>query len=220
MHPNRHLISVDEKTGIQALERKEGRAPQSKGGHKRKEFEYKRNGTTCLLAAFDVGKGNIPIAMTNPTRTEKDFLNFIIQVTNCYPKEDEVVLMADHLNIHLSESLVVWIAESEGIKDYLGKKGKEGILKNKETRREFLEKEEHRIRFLFTPKHCSWLNPVENWFAKLQTQMLTNGNFSSVDKLTEKIAAYVKYYNACLVKPFNWKFNGFEKNKKLSINGG
>jgi DDE superfamily endonuclease len=136
-----------------------------------------------------------------------------------YPEEDRIVLLLDHLNTHLSESLVRWVAANEGVECDLGKKGKFGILKNTDTRREFLEREEHRVRLLFTPKHCSWLNPVENWFAKLQAHILTNGNFSSVEKLNEKIEAYIKYYNACLVKPFNWKFVGFDKGKKLSLKG-
>ncbi len=73
LHSRRHVLSVDEKTGIQALERIEAKAPQSKGGHRRKEFEYKRNGTTCLIAAFDVGKGNIANQRIHPTRREEDF---------------------------------------------------------------------------------------------------------------------------------------------------
>ncbi len=44
----------------------------------------------------------------------------------------------------------------------------------------FLEKESHRIRFVFTPKHCSWFNPIENYFAKLQRHAITHGNFTSV----------------------------------------
>ena len=59
-----HLISADEKTGIQALGR---RIAHYKGG-KRMEYEYKRNGTICLLAAFDVGRGSVVNYMLNDTR--------------------------------------------------------------------------------------------------------------------------------------------------------
>ena len=125
--------------------------------------------------------------------------------------------MSDQLNTHVSETLVRWIAECEGYDEGLGKKGREGILKNMVTRRRFLEKEEHRIRFVFTPKHCSWLNPIENWFAKLQRHVISNGNFSSVEELKIKIEAYVAFYNECLAKPLKWKFKGFDKDREPLI---
>lgn len=212
VNPKRHLVSIDEKTGIQALSRKESFAPISKGGHKRREFEYKRNGTTCLIAAFDIGTGKLSHALLTPTRKEDDFARFMNDTIQKYPIGDEIILMTDQLNTHLSESLVRLIADKIGFKDALGIKEKEGILKSQETRRVFLEDEKHLIRILYTPKHCSWLNPIENWFAKLQRQALTHGNFESVDILNKKITDYIEYYNKCLVKPLNWKFKGF-KNK-------
>lgn len=207
----RHLVSIDEKTSIQALERLEGRAPSSKGGHKRREFEYKRHGTTCLIAALDIGTGKISHFLLNPTRTEADFAGFVAQTIEKYPPKDDVILMTDSLNTHLSETLVRLIAQKIGDKQDLGIKGKSGILHNQVTRKAYLETETHRIRFLLTPKHCSWLNPIENWFAKLQQQTLTHGNFKSVEDLNQTIEAYIDYYNRCLVKIMKWKFNGFNK---------
>ena len=220
LRPHRHLISVDEKTSIQALERAEGVAPDSKGRRWRKEFEYTRHGTTCLMAAIDVGAGKIMHERLHPTRTEDDFAEFIEQAAAKFPVGDEVVILADQLNTHLSESLVKWVAGQVAFEGDLGKKGLTGILKNQESRREFLENPEHRIRFVYTPKHCSWLNPIENWFAKFQRHVITNGNFSSVKELTAKIEAYIVYYNRCLVKPLKWKFKGFIKAQELkNING-
>jgi transposase len=210
-HPQRHLLSIDEKTSIQALERLEGRAPVSKGGHKRREFEYKRHGTTCLIAALDIGTGKISSFLLNPTRTEADFAGFVAQTIEQYPPEDDLILMTDSLNTHLSESLVRLIAQKIGDEQDLGVKGKNGILQNQASRKLYLEQNDHRIRFLLTPKHCSWLNPIENWFAKLQRQALTHGNFTSVDALNQTIDAYIQYYNQCLVKIIRWKFKGFEK---------
>lgn len=212
INPKRHLVSIDEKTGIQALSRKESYASPSKGGHRRREFEYKRNGTTCLIAAFDIGTGKISHALLTPTRKEDDFAQFVKETLQKYPDGDEIILMTDQLNTHLSESLVRLIADKISFKDQLGIKEREGILKSQETRRVFLEDEKHRIRILYTPKHCSWLNPIENWFAKLQRQALTHGNFESVDILNKKIADYIEYYNKCLVKPLKWKFKGFVNN--------
>ena len=214
-NPRRHVLSVDEKTSIQALQRLEDRAPDSKGKGKRKEFEYVRNGTGGLIAAISVGKGNIVQQMLHPTHNEQDFATFIQMTVPLFPPEDEVIILADHLNTHLSETLVRYVAKQIGFHNELGIKGKKGILKNLDSRKTFLENPEHRIRFVFTPKHCSWLNPIENWFAKLQRHVITNGNFSSVKELNAKIEAYINYYNLCLSKPLNWKFKGFAKEVPL-----
>lgn len=219
--PDFRLISVDEKTGIQALSRLRGRAPKSKGAAQRREFEYKRNGTTTLIAALDVATNQVVHQRIHPTRTEEDFLIFAQQTVEQFPQTDKIIFLADQLNIHLSESLVRWVAQLEGDEQELGKKGSSGILKSKKTRKEFLETQQHRVSFVYTPKHCSWLNPIENWFAKLQRHVITHGNFGSVEELNRKIAAYIPYYNRTLSKKMNWKFKGFYKGKELEcINRG
>lgn len=216
--PKRFLISLDEKTGIQALQRLEQTAPASKGGHTRREFEYKRNGTTTLMAAINVADGKILHHYLNQTRTEKEFCSFVELTVDPLIKDDpkvEVILMADQLNTHLSESLVKYFAKINDFKDDLGIKGKEGILKSKISRMNFLEIKTHKVRFVFTPKHCSWLNPIENWFAKLQRHVITNGNFNAVKELNQKIENYITFYNSCLLKPLKWVFKGFCKAEKL-----
>lgn len=209
-------MSVDEKTGIQALERQQDTAPISKGGHKRKEFEYTRHGTTTLIAAIDVRNGQVVNAHIKPSRNEEDYADFMKQTISKLPELDKVLVLSDQLNTHLSESLVRWIAELEQYEaDELGIKGKKGILKNLETRKQFLESESHRVRFVFTPKHCSWLNPIENWFAKIQRHVIKNGNFSSIKDLENKIKRYIEFYNKQMAKPLQWKFKGFVKDKIL-----
>lgn len=210
-----HLISVDEKTGIQAIERLEGRGPGSRKARKRKEFEYKRNGTTTLIAALDVANNQIIHQRIHPTRKEEDFLIFVQQTVQKFPPTNKIIFLADQLNTHLSASLVQWVAQQQNDPQDLGTKGKAGILKSQKTRKRYLQNPQHRIRFVYTPKHCSWLNPIENWFAKLQRHVITYGNFESVEDLTQKIAQYIPYYNRCLSKKINWTFKGFHKNKKL-----
>lgn len=83
------------------------------------------------------------------------------------------------------------------------------------SRQLFLEDPSHRIRFLFTPKHCSWLNPIENWFSKLERQVLTKASVKSVDELATKLTHYIRYYNDSLFKPVKWTFSGFNKDKEL-----
>jgi hypothetical protein len=215
--PKCYLISVDEKTGIQALERVQQRAPVSRSFTQRQEFEYIRHGTTTLMAAVNLADGKLIHHQLNPTRTEEDFCGFIGHT--CQPlladPEAEVILLADQLNTHLSESLVKWVARMRGFAGDLGKKGHRGILQNQLTRMAFLEEESGRIRFVFTPKHCSWLNPIENYFAKLQRHVMQKASFSSVDQLKSRITQYIHYANTCLVKPLKWKFTGFVKDKPL-----
>jgi len=135
---------------------------------------------------------------------------------NNLPELDKIIILSDQLNTHQSETLVNWIAEAQGYDQDMGIKGEYGILKNMESRKAFLQNEDHRIQFVFTPKHCSWLNPIENWFAKLQRHVITNGNFSSVNELIGKIESYITFYNNCLAKPLKWKFKGFDKARKLA----
>lgn len=214
--PNTHVISIDEKTAIQALERLSGRASKSKGGHTRNEFEYTRHGTTTLIAALNVENGKLIEQHLGQTRDEKDFADFTKKVVSVFPEMDKIVILSDQLNTHLSATLVEWIfREEQYCQTELGVKGESGFLKSMKTRMAFLENPNHRIRFLYTPKHCSWLNPIENWFAKLQRHVIRNGNFTSVKELENKILAYGIFYNQCLAKPLKWKFKGFDKNKKL-----
>ncbi len=205
-----HLISVDEKTGIQALERQ----IVSHQGGQRIEAEYTRHGTTCLLAALEVGQGEVVHHISNDTRKEEDYLAFIQGLVSKYPEEDSLIILADNLNTHMSASLVEWVAQEIGFEGDLGTKGYKGILKSMKSRKQFLEDPTHRIRFVYTPKHCSWLNPIENWFAKLQRQAINKESFESKQYLVEEIDRYIEYYNKYLAKPFKWKFEGFKKDKQ------
>lgn len=210
------VISVDEKTGIQALGRKNPTLKMKPGKPRRIESEYQRHGTTTLMAAYDVIKGILLYHWINPTRKEPDFLYFIQQLCARISPKKKIIILLDQLNTHMSESLVKWVAQEEGFQGDLGKKAYKGILKNMKSRKAFLEDPTHRIRFVFTPKHCSWLNPVENWFSKLQRQVIKYGEFKSIKELENRIHAYVEFYNKVLAKPINWKFKGFSKGTPLN----
>ena len=140
-----HTRSVDEKTGIQALERIASDLPMKPSSPEKHEYEYKRRGTLCLMAAMCVVTGKI-FPWLNPTRTEEDFVYFIWLLLATDPSA-KWVFVADNLNTHCSESLVRLVAELCGIDEDLGVKGKSGILTSMESRTAFLADESHRIRF-------------------------------------------------------------------------
>jgi transposase len=202
------VLSTDEKTGIQAIEHKHPVKPMKIGSCKKVEQEYIRNGKTTLIASRDINTGKI-IPMLNPTRTEEDFVVHIKEVLKVFDGAKEVILIMDQLNTHMSESLVKLVAQECNIDVELGVKGIKGILKSMKTRAKFLEDSSHRIRIVYTPKHCSWLNQIELWFGIITKQLLNRrSSFKSVDELNKKIEEYIEYYNENLAKKFKWNYSG------------
>jgi len=201
-----HTVSVDEKTGIQALERAAPDKPMRQGSWAKQEYEYIRHGTLCLLASLCVVTGKV-FPWLNETRTEEDFAYFVWQLVAQDPAARWIIVL-DNLNTHCSESLVRLVAELCGIEADLGKKDKQGILKSMASRSAFLSDESHRIRFVYTPKHCSWLNQIEIWFGILCRRLLNRSSFVSVKAMQERIIAFIDYFNETLAKPFRWTFTG------------
>ena len=147
--------------GIQALERIAPSLAMRPGEPERIEFEYKRHGTLCLIGNWDVVLGKMIAPTIGRTRTEFDFA-WHIHDTIATDPDAKWKFVLDNLNTHCSESLVRLVANIEGIaRESLGKKGRRGILKSVETRREFLSDSNHRVSFVYTPKHSSWLNQIE-----------------------------------------------------------
>ena len=202
-----HVVSVDEKTDIQALERIHPDHAMSQGKLELHEFEYARHGTQTLIANFEVATGKVISPTLGDTRTEEDFVAHI-RVTVSSDPDAKWVFIADQLNTHKSASLVECAAELCGVKTALGEKGKSGILLNMASRAEFLQDTEHRIRFVYTPKHCSWLNQVEIWFGILSRRLLKPGSFASTEILNQRILAFIEFFNKTLAKPFRWTYIG------------
>jgi DDE superfamily endonuclease len=202
-----HLICTDEKSGIQALERIAPTKPMEARSVERIEFEYIRHGTQCLIANFEVATGKVIASSIGETRTEADFVAHIQQTVGCDP-QGAWIFITDQLDIHKSESLVRWVASVCGLQIDLGIKGECGILKSTTTRSAFLSDPNHRIRFVYTPKHTSWLNQIELWFSILARRLLKRASFVSVSDLKQRIFSFIDYFNNALAKPFRWTYTG------------
>jgi transposase len=202
-----HIISTDEKTGMQAIERAHPTRPMQPGHVERVEFEYIRHGTQALIATFEVATGNVIAPSVGPTRTEADFVAHI-QRTSALDPEAEWVFVVDRLNTHPSVSLVRLVAQQCGIQAALGVKGTSGIIASMDAQARFLQDPQHRIRFVYTPKHASWLNQVEIWFSILVRRLLKRASCTSVEALRRRILAFIDYFNKTVAKPFKWTYVG------------
>jgi hypothetical protein len=206
-HHDTHTISIDEMTGIQALERVATTRPMKPGQQELREFEYKRHGTVTFIGSFHVVTGELVAPTLGPTRTEADFAAHVERTIKLDPTAGYVLVM-DNLNTHCSATLVELIARLCDIKEDLGTKDKRGILKSVKSRQEFLSDLCHRIRIQYTPKHSSWLNQIEIVFGIVARKVIRRGSFTSVSNLRNKLLTFIEYFNQVFAKPFKWTYTG------------
>ncbi len=201
-------VSIDEMTGIQALERIAPSLPMQPGRVERREFEYVRHGTQALIAHFDVVTGKVGGSIAD-TRTEADFVAFLAALFASAAPTLRWRIVCDNLDTHMSEGVVRLVARQCGIDEAsLGRKGHDGVLASKTSRQAFLRDQSHRITFHFTPKHASWLNQIEIWFSILVRKLLRRQSFVSKADLKDRIERFITYFNQTMAKPFKWTWAG------------
>ena len=172
-----HVLSYDEKSGIQAIATtSDDLMPDEKHPTINRDYEYKRLGTLSLLAAIDLQTGEaIPLVRDKHSSTE--YIEFLKLLDDKYPKGDKIRIVLDNLKVHTSEATRKYLATVPG-----------------------------RFEFVFTPKHGSWLNMVEGFFSKMTRQMLRGIRVKSNEELTNRIYRYFAEINEEPIV-FHWKYN-------------
>ena len=193
---------------MQALERGAETLPMKPGLPEAREHDSIRHGTLCLTANFEAATGEIVAPTVGSTRNGQDFAAHVGRTVATDP-EAGWIFVADNLTTHCSETLVLLFAAALLIPEAtLGNKGKSGVLKSVASRREFLADPAHRLRFVYVPKHTSWLNQVVIWFGIFARRLLKRGNFRSLGDLREQVLAHIEYHNRVHARPYRWTYNG------------
>lgn len=203
-----HTVCVDEMTSLQANERRAETKPPKPGQTAKEEFQYTRHGTVCVTGNWHVVLGQMLAPTISETRDNQDFARHIEQTIATDPTAGWVFVV-DNLNTHCGEPLVRMIADQLGIDPAsLGVAKKEGVLSTMATRRAFLSDPSHRIRFVYLPKHSSWLNQIEIIFGIINRRVMRGGSFTSKSDLVEKLQRFMTYFNETIARPMNWTYTG------------
>jgi len=198
-HRDEIVLSVDEKTSIQALQRKYPPLPTRPGSPELIEHEYIRHGTCCLTAGFEIATGSV-MGLLTPNRPAEVFAEFIRWACDYYSDMSKLHLVLDNLNTHYHEQVCRVVAEVCEVDP--------GELTTGRQRKAFLCDPAKWLVFHFTPTHASWLNQIEIWFSTLSRKVINRGDFSSVANMESKIIEFIKYYNHNMAKPYQWTYTG------------
>jgi transposase len=176
MSPPDHalVLSVDEKSQVQALDRSQPLLPLQPGVPQRRTHDYYRHGTTSLFAALDVATGKV-IGKCHRRHRHQEFLKFLKHLNNTIEKQpgQEVHLILDNYATHKTPAVRRWFARHP----------------------------EYHVHF--TPTGASWLNKVERFFAEITNKRIRRSAFSSLPALERAIQSYLDEHNSD-PKPFQW----------------
>ena len=171
------VLSYDEKPGIQALQNTAPDLPPIPGKHAAmgRDHEYIRHGTLSLLAGIDLLSGEV-LGLVRKRHRSAEFIEFLQLADAHYPAGARLRIVLDNHSAHLSRQT-----------------------------RAFLATLPNRFEFTFTPKHGSWLNLIESFFAKMAKTLLRGIRVASADELKARIDLYLKEINQTPVA-FRWKY--------------
>ena len=173
---NVHTVSYDEKSGIQAIATTAPDLPPTKeNGTIKRDYEYKRLGTVSLLAAIDLLTGEA-IPLVRDTHKSEDFIDFLKILNEKYPEGDTIQVILDNHSVHTRKKV-----------------------------NQYLETVPGRFKFIFTPKHGSWLNMIEGFFGKMTKQMLRGIRVATKQELIDRIYKYFDEVNGIPVV-YHWKY--------------
>jgi transposase len=172
--PDEVVLSVDEKTSLQPRIRVAPTRPAQARQPVQVEHEYRRDGALHLFAAFDTRTGRV-IGQGHRRKRAAEFLLFLAHLDGQYgPEIARIHLLLDNVAAHKTKAVQAWLAAHP------------------------------RFVVHFTPVHCSWLNPVEQWFGLLQRKRLRYASFASLDDLHLKLRRFITQWNE-RAHPFAWK---------------
>lgn len=195
------LLSVDQKTGIQALERLFPDKPVTFGHVKKREYEYKRHGTKNLIAGFAVATGEVVGRCYNRNRNN-EFRDFLENAYRQYKDFRKLLIIADNYRTHTHINTCLLVARLCDIE--IDERG----LKTLKQRIDFMKRTDKRIVFHFLPKHASWLNQIEIWFGILEKKVIRRGNFPSTNNMENKIMNFMNLEWNPNAHPFKWTYQG------------
>jgi transposase len=173
------VLCLDEKTGMQALERIAPDKPAKSGMVRKIEFEYKRHGVANLMASFNTRTGEV-VGKCIDSNNSATFIEFVKDLMEHYPKAQygKLYLVLDNGSSHTSHETQAFFA------------------KNK------------RLVPIFLPTHASWLNQIEIWFSVLSRKSLKHYTCTSAAALKKHIMDFIGYYNRYNKHPYRWTFKG------------
>ena len=174
------VLSIDEKSGMQVLSRSRKLKPAIPGRAGRFEFEYRRHGTRCLFACFNVRSGKV-LGHCTRRRRRQDFFDFMDRVAAQY-RQARVHVVLDNLNTHTNSRQRAYVSE-------------------------WNQMHGDRFRFHYTPTHGSWLNQVELWFSILSRRVLRYASYESPEQLVAAVERFISSWNVG-AHPFRWTYQG------------
>jgi transposase len=174
---NDYVICADEKTSIQARCRCHPTLPPGKARALRIEHDYQRRGALAYLAAWDVHRGRVT-GRCEDTTGISPFARLVEQVMTTEP--------------YASAGRVFWIVDN-------------GSSHRGAASAERMARAWPNAQLIHLPAHASWLDQAEIYFSVIQRKVLTPNDFTGLDQIRGRLAAFEARYNA-IARPFTWKF--------------